>query len=51
VIELSRELASLFIKSVVSIHFSNGSRVVEASDFFDEHMITPILGGEEGDEP
>src|SRR5712671_5962202 len=50
-IEFACEAASLLFKSTVSIHFGGGSRVVEAANFFDERVITPVLGGEEGEEP
>src|SRR6267154_2624143 len=50
-IELTCEAVSLLLKSAVSIHLGCGSGVVEASSFFDERVITPVLGGEEGEEP
>jgi len=50
-IELSGEGVSLLVKSAVSIHLGGGSGVVEAADFLDEHVITPVSGGEEGKEP
>ncbi len=51
VVELCKELVALLIKSMVLIHFSDSSRVVKALNFFDEHAITFIMGGEEGEEP
>src|SRR6266851_2275018 len=50
-IELACEAVSLLFKSAVSIHFGCGGGVVEAANFFDERVIAPILGGEEGEEP
>ena len=50
-IELACEAVSLFLKSAVSIHLGCGGGVVEAANLFDERVITPVLGGEEGEEP
>ena len=50
-IELACEAVSLLLKSAVLIHFGGGGGVVKAANFFDEHVITPVLGGEEGEEP
>ncbi len=50
-VELTCEAVPLLFKSAVSIHFGCGGGVVEAVNFFDERVITPVLGGEEGEEP
>ena len=50
-VELTCEAVPLLFKSAVSIHFGCGGRVVEAANFFDERVIAPVLGGEEGEEP
>ncbi len=50
-IELGCEGISLLVKSAVSIHLGGGGRVVEAVNFFNECVITPISAGEEGEEP
>ena len=49
-VELRGEVGLLLVKSMVLIHLSGGGRVVEATDLLDEHVITPISGGEEGKE-
>ncbi len=50
-IELACEAVPLLFKSAVSIHFGCGGGVVEAANLFDERVIAPVLGGEEGEEP
>ena len=50
-IELACEAVLLLLKSAVSIHLGGGGGVVEAMDLLDECVITPIVGGEEGEEP
>jgi len=50
-IEFAREAVLLLFKSVVSIHLGCGGGVVEAANLFDERVITPVFGGEEGEEP
>ena len=50
-VELGGEAVSLLVKSAVSIHLGGGGGVVEAMDLLDECVITPIVGGEEGEEP
>ena len=50
-VELACEGVPLLFKSAVSIHLGCGGGVVEAANFFDERVITPVLGGEEGEEP
>ncbi len=44
-------MGALLVKSVVSIHFGNGSGVVEALNLFDKCVVTSIMRGEEGEEP
>jgi len=51
VIEFACEVVSLLFKSAVSIHLGCGGGVVEAANLFDERVIAPVLGGEEGEEP
>ena len=50
-IEFGGELGLLLIKSTVSIHLGNSSRVVEALDLLNECVVTSIAGGKEGKEP
>src|SRR6266851_2814098 len=50
-VELSRELVSLLIKSLVLIHLSNSCWVVELPNLLDEGMIAPISASKEGKEP
>jgi len=50
-VELTCEAVPLLFKSAVSIHFGCGGGVVEVVNFFDERVIAPVLGGEEGEEP
>src|SRR6266851_1211383 len=50
-VELVGEIILLLIKSAVSIHLSSGSGVVEAADLLDEHVVTAVMGSEEGEEP
>ncbi len=50
-VELSHELVSLLIKSLVLIHLGNSCWVVELPNLLDEGMIAPISAGEEGKEP
>ena len=50
-IEFACEAVSLLLKSAVSIHLGCGGGVVEAANFFDERVIAPVLGCDEGEEP
>ncbi len=50
-IELGSKVGLLLVKSAVSIHLCSGGGVVEVVDLLNECVITPIVGGEEGEEP
>src|SRR6266851_4637365 len=50
-VKFSGEVGPLLVKSVVLIHLGGGSGIIESVDLLDEHVVTSIAGGEEGEEP